>query len=86
MDLRSPGRDRGGELTVGPIDPGQLVEIDLAGHRLPPDPRDRIIVKQKLAPNSNPSGELERRVVEDEQVYPGGGSSTSNTFGGRFPK
>jgi hypothetical protein len=69
--LPGPGRDGGGELPVRAGDPGQLVEVDLPRRRLPADPRDLIVLEKEPSPGSHPPGQLERCVVEDEQVHPG---------------
>jgi hypothetical protein len=70
--LPSPGLGGGGELPVGASDPRQLVEVDLPGHRLPADPRDLVVLEQEPPADGHPPGQLKRRIVEDEQVHPGG--------------
>src|ERR1700733_2009072 len=54
-----PGRDSCGELTVRTGDARQLVEVDLPGHRLPPDPGDRVILEQQPPADGHPPGQLE---------------------------
>jgi hypothetical protein len=44
--LSGPSRHGGGELPVGTVDPGELVKVDLSGHRRPADPRDLVVLER----------------------------------------
>src|ERR1700722_20315897 len=77
--LPLPGRDGGGEFPVGAGDPGQLVEVDLPGHRLPADSRDLVVFEQQPPGGRHPPGQLKRRVVKDQQVPPGGEQDLEGT-------
>lgn len=52
-----------------PVDPGQLIEVDLPGHCLPADPRGLVILEQELSSDGYPAGQFKRRAVEDKQVH-----------------
>jgi hypothetical protein len=63
------GFDEGfGDPALAPL----LVEVDQAGRRLPLDAGRRVVVEQQVSAHGRPPGQLERRVVEHEQVDPRG--------------
>jgi hypothetical protein len=63
------GFDEGfGDPALAPL----LVEVDQAGRRLPLDAGRRVFVEQQVSAHGRPPGQLERRVVEHEQVDPRG--------------
>src|SRR5680860_1080110 len=59
-----------GELAVGTQHPRSLIEVHLAGGGDPPDARSRVVVEQQDAVHSDASGQLQRGLVQHEQVDP----------------
>jgi len=51
---------------MGPIDAVPLVEVDLSGHRLPPDPSGLVGLQEKHAVQGNATGKFERCGIQHE--------------------
>lgn len=67
--LPAPAGDTGRELPVRAGDARELVKVNLPGGSLPPDPADRIIIEEQPAVCRYPPGQLQRSMVEYQQVY-----------------
>ena len=61
--------EAGCELPMGTGDPRQLIEVDLPGGGLPPDPGHRIGIEEQLAADRNAARQLKRSAVQDEEVH-----------------
>lgn len=67
--LTAPPCDTGRELPVRAGDARELVEVDLPGGCLPPNPANGIIIEEEAAACGHSSGQLERRMVEHQEVH-----------------
>lgn len=68
-ELPAPAGDTGRELPVRAGDARELVKVNLPGGSLPPDPADGIIIEKQPAAGRYPSGQFQRRMVEDQEVH-----------------